>query len=268
MTATTARPSTLDVDDDEMTTADYARMVASGQWATPNQRPTTAVADSDTEQGAPATASSTKTISRPTTNDSDEPTEKTESPAKTTSKVKRKDRTKAQPAAEKSDRRSHLMDAEHWTPGDYIAVAPAPLREAVAEHRVRSHAMASPAGRFAYSLYATPVTCAGVALNILSWTTAKLSALINDPRHAQQPGSLTETVTLHTERANNLPFVPLKVLYCGYAVPATAVSVPLNFTAWLAAHLAVALNDPKRLGRVFLAILFVALVVGGFSVML
>ncbi|ASR39860.1 hypothetical protein BAY61_31735 (plasmid) [Prauserella marina] len=264
MTVTTARPSTLDVDDDEMTTADYARMVASGQWATPNQRPTTAVADNDTEQVLPAAAGKTKTNSKPTSANTDEPKEGPEAPAKAKAKAKAKTR----PEAENADRRSHLMDAAHWTPGDYVAIAPSPLREAVADHRIRAHAMESPAGRFLYSLYATPMTVVGVTLNGASWTTAKLSALLNDPRHSRRPGSLTETVTLHTERANNLPFTPLKVLYCGYAAPVTAASVVLNAIAWLAAHSAVALNDPKRLGRVLLAVLFVALVVGGFSVML
>lgn len=255
MTVTTARQPAPDVDE-EMTTADWAGMVATGKWGKPSQRPT---AESDNtanptvpDDGASRAASANTT---------------SEAPAKAPKSKPQREQA-ASDHDEEAPRRSYLMESASWTPADYTAISAASLREAVAEHSSRSQAMDGALARGLYGVYAAPASAIGVALNIVSWTTAKLSALLNDPRHAQRPGSLHDTIALHTERAHNIPFTPVKVLYSGYAVPAIAISVLLNAVAWLAAHAAVALNVPRSLGRVVLGLLFISLIVGGTSVML
>lgn len=258
MTVTTARQPAPDVDE-EITTADWAGMVATGKWGKPSQRPTTEPNNTETpaqttvrDEGA-ARATSADTTTEPPTK---------------APKAKPQREQAASDHDEEASQRSYLMESARWTPADYAAISATSLREAVAEHSSRSQAMDGALVRGLYGVYAAPASATGVALNIVSWTTAKLSALLNDPRHAQRPASLHDTIALHTERAHNIPFTPVKVLYSGYAVPAIAISVLLNAVAWLAAHAAIALNVPRSLGRVVLGLLFISLIVGGTSVML
>lgn len=256
MTVTTARQPAPDVDD-EITTADWAGMVASGKWGKPSQRPTN---NPDTTEKPASTSTRDEDGASRATSANSTAAEPAKAP-KTTPQ-------REQAVDDEEYTRSSLMEAANWTPADYIAIRPASLRDAVAEHSGRSQAMDGALVRGLYAVYAAPATAIGVTFNLLSWTTAKLSALLNDPRHAQRPGSLHDTVTLHADRAYSIRFTPLKILYVGYAVPATAISVLLNAVAWLIAQAAVALNVPSSIGRVVLGLLLAALVVGGTSVTL
>jgi hypothetical protein len=231
------------VDTEEFTTATYAEMASSGKW-TPAPAP-------DASKGAkPATAAPAA---------ADVPKEPP--PAKA-----RKVNAKAadESASTKADKRSFaLLNAAGWNPGDFTAVPPASLKDVVAAHRIRCQAIDAPIGRFFYCLYAPPAAVIGIALNALSWLTAKLSALLVNPKNTTAPATLRETIDTHVRRAQNISFVVGKVGYTGYAAVTTPVTVVLNGTSWFTAQTAVAINDPNRFGRVLLGLMFLAVMVVG-----
>jgi hypothetical protein len=228
------------VDTEEFTTATYAEMASSGTWAStpPSAKPqssTPTEVATDASAGAP-------------------PPKARKARAKATSESNsRKD----------GNRRFGLLDAAGWNPGDFKAVPPAALKDVLAAHRIRCQAIDAPIGRFFYCLYAPEVALAGVVLNALSWLTAKLSALLVDPKNTTAPATLRETVDTHVRRAQNISFVVGKVGYTGYAVVTTPVTVVLNGVSWFTAQTAVAINDPNRLGRVLLGLMFLAVMVVG-----
>lgn len=241
--------------DAEFTTADFALLASTGNWdAKPQPAPA----------AAPAQANTTAPVDR------SQPVDDAE--GWNVVKPKRSKKSKPEkntPAADElvvDEQRSAILSAATWTPGDYTAIKPADLSELFIEHRERCQAMDAAAGRFLYHGYAGTAATIGVTLNILSWVTAKLSSFVVNPKNpATAPGSLTETVATHTQRAKSMTFVAGKVLYSGYAAVTTPVTVALNGLSWLAAQSAVVINDPRRIGRVLLGVLFVGIVLFGIA---
>lgn len=243
--------------DGEFTTADFALLASTGNWeATNTQVPAQAA--------APAEANPAANIDRSTPIDDPEAAGWNSVEAKKAKKGEKKPRQN-QPAEKTGDKKPVLLTAASWTPGDYAAVKPADLGKLFTEHRERCQAIDVPIGRFFYHAYAGTAATIGVTLNVLSYITAKLSALLIDPKNTAAPGSLTETITVHTQRAKNSRFVVGKVLYTGWATVSTPTTVALNSMSWLAAQSAVAMNDPRRLGRVLLGVLFAVIVIAGIT---
>lgn len=238
--------------DDVVTTADFARMAAQGWTAQPasSEQSTT---DPATSPAPPAGPKNVAAIPKVT--------------PKPRRREKQPDVVDVEETVDIEPRWHGLLDASAWTAQDFGAIAPQPLREVIAEHRERSHAMESGAARGFYALYAAPATFTGVTLNILSWVTSRISALLTGPREPQPP-ALVDVIATHAERARATELVVWKVLYAGWATLTTPVTAVLNTVSWVAAQTAVAINDPHRLGRVVLALLFVAVVIGGLTAVL
>lgn len=242
----------------ELTTADFAVMARSGTWDSVPQR------DSQPAQTATAEPATVQA----TTVDSDTSSEKT--PATTTKKAvtsKKKNNTVTVEQGERQ-KQSTLLDGANWIPSDYGSVTPAPLRDVVGNHRPRCQAIGSAPLRLLYQGYAATATVTGVGLNVTSYSLARLSTLVTAPRGGRYPYTLNRTVQVHHERARNIRHAPGKVLYCGYATVSVPTAVGLNMASWAAAHTAVAVNCPQRVGRVGLGVLFLVLVVTGLAVAL
>ncbi|GAB3161838.1 hypothetical protein GCM10027258_79600 [Amycolatopsis stemonae] len=234
--------------DAEFTTADFALLASKGNWD----------AQAPSQAAASANADSAANIDRATPIGDPDAEGWNSVVAKQAKKTEQK-----HVAANTTDKKSRILTAAAWTPGDYTAAAPADLGALFAEHRERCQAIDAPIGRGLYHVYAGSAATVGVALNVLSYITAKLSALLTDPKNSSAPGSLEETVAVHARRAQNTRFVVGKVLYSGWATVSTPTATALNLVSWLAAQSAVAVNDPRRLGRVLLAALFAAIVIAG-----
>lgn len=243
--------------DAEFTTADFALLASTGNWeATTTQVPTQAA--------APATGNPAAVVDRSTP--IDDPEAAGWNSVEGRKKAKRGEKPQQNQSTEQAvDKKAVLLTAATWTPGDFAAVKPADLGVLFNEHRERCQAIDVPIGRFFYHGYAGTAATIGVTLNVVSFIAAKLSALLIDPKNTAAPGSTTETVTVHTQRAKNSRFVVGKVLYSGWATISTPATVALNFVSWLAAQSAVALNDPRRFGRVLLGVLFAVIVIAGIS---
>lgn len=244
--------------DAEFTTADFALLASTGNWdAKPQPAPAAAPAPANT-------ATTPVDRSQPVEDTEGWNTVKPKRGKKSDAKAKKGEAKHQDGDQEPADKKSVILTAANWTPGDYVAVKPADLSELFTAHRMRCQAMDAAGGRILYHGYAGPALTIGIALNVLSWTTAKLSVLLVDPKNlSKAPGSLAETVTMHTRRAKDMNFVAGKVLYSGYAAATTPVTVALNSISWLTAQSAVVVNDPRRIGRVLLGLLFVAIVLFG-----
>lgn len=232
----------LDTEPDTFTTADYAKMASSGDWpagsvpaAAPNAQ------SSATPQAKPA---STATGEVPP-------------------QAKRKE-AKAKPAEQDEQRSAALLDATRWTPRDFATMEPAVLQEVLRAHRVRCHSFDGALIRTGYMFFfAAPASLIGVKLNVLSWATAKLSAVLVDPKNATAPATLRETVDKHVARGKKISSTAGKVGYAVYVGLTTPAVVVLNGVSWFAAHAAVAVNDPRRLARIVLGLMYLAVVIVG-----
>jgi hypothetical protein len=256
----------------EFTTADYALLVSRGNWdAKPQPAPADGSARANNATAPRDRSQQVEDTEGWNTSRSDEGVETGQHAVQAIAAKAAAAQTFATASAEDAaatapSKALFLLSAENWTPGDYTAVTPADLADLFNAHRARCQAIDGVLWRFGYHGYAGAMFAIGVSLNVLSWTTAKLSMLLTDPKNmAGAPGSLTETVTVHTRRATAMKFVAGKVLYSGYAAITTPATVVLNSVSWLTAQTAVMANDPRRLGRVVLGLLFAAIILAGIA---
>ncbi|WP_367139552.1 hypothetical protein [Saccharothrix sp. HUAS TT1] len=165
-------------------------------------------------------------------------------------------------AAKAQGRKARLSDANRWIPRDYAALNPAVLREVRGQHPARCQALNHPLKRGGYRVYGVVGLLVGTGLQGVSWSAARISARLIDPRHPDDaPPPLADKLDLAKQRATNASSVFGKVGHSVVHAVVVPVTVGLDLVSWLAAQTAVTVNDPARIGRAVLGLVLVAVLV-------